>query len=208
MEMEPVKQLINDSSSDMLEASNCVIFEKFDTEGSSFEAIEQVAPVSGADLDGYLLELLNVPDMSVHSISQNDHQSLQMGNCDLQVGASKEMNMQGDKLLMGLKSVLDVKNTNTEEIKGIELRSCEAIRREKKGNSENRSRRRREFHKIHTRRSRAKLNEKMELLRRVLPDPPSGLVVKSKAQIIDYAISVVGELLADAANSSNDMRWN
>lgn len=57
-----------------------------------------------------------------------------------------------------------------------------------------RTRRRREFHKIHTRRSRAKLNEKMELLRRVLPEPPAGLVVKSKAQIIDYAITVLAKL--------------
>lgn len=57
-----------------------------------------------------------------------------------------------------------------------------------------RTRRRREFHKIHTRRSRAKLNEKMELLRRVLPEPPAGLVVKSKAQIIDYAITVLAKV--------------
>lgn len=62
------------------------------------------------------------------------------------------------------------------------------------GGSELRSRRRREFHKIHTRRSRAKLNEKMDLLKRVLPEPPSGMVVKSKAQIIDYAISVLRQL--------------
>lgn len=60
--------------------------------------------------------------------------------------------------------------------------------------TEIRSKKRREFHKIHTRRSRAKLNEKMEMLRRVLPEPPSGLVVKSKAQVIDYAISVLGHL--------------
>lgn len=57
--------------------------------------------------------------------------------------------------------------------------------------SDVRRRRRREFHKIHTRRSRAKLNEKMEMLRSVLPEPPSGMVVKSKAQIIDYAISML-----------------
>lgn len=57
-----------------------------------------------------------------------------------------------------------------------------------------RSRRRREFHKIHTRRSRAKLNEKMDLLRRILPEPPTGIVVKSKAQIIDYAITVLARL--------------
>lgn len=57
-----------------------------------------------------------------------------------------------------------------------------------------RTRRRREFHKIHTRRSRAKLNEKMDMLRRVLPEPPAGLVVKSKAQIIDYAINVLAKL--------------
>lgn len=57
-----------------------------------------------------------------------------------------------------------------------------------------RSKRRREFHKIHTRRSRAKLNEKMDLLRRILPEPPSGIVVKSKAQIIDYAITVLAKL--------------
>lgn len=60
--------------------------------------------------------------------------------------------------------------------------------------TEIRSKKRREFHKIHTRRSRAKLNEKMEMLRRVLPEPPSGLVVKSKAQVIDYAIRVLGHL--------------
>lgn len=64
----------------------------------------------------------------------------------------------------------------------------------KSSGSDVRSRRRREFHKIHTRRSRAKLNEKMDLLKRVLPKPPSGVVVKSKAQIIDYAISVLGQL--------------
>lgn len=59
--------------------------------------------------------------------------------------------------------------------------------------SETRRRRRREFHKIHTRRSRAKLNEKMEMLRNVLPEPPNGLVIKSKAQIIDFAISVIAQ---------------
>lgn len=58
-----------------------------------------------------------------------------------------------------------------------------------------RKRRRREFHKIHTRRSRAKLNERMESLRRALPHPPTGLVVKSKAQIVDFAICVLDELL-------------
>ncbi|PXF48893.1 hypothetical protein BWQ96_01235 [Gracilariopsis chorda] len=62
------------------------------------------------------------------------------------------------------------------------------------GGGDQRSKRRREFHKIHTRRSRAKLNEKMELLRRVLPEPPAGVVVKSKAQIIDHAIAVLSQL--------------
>lgn len=61
------------------------------------------------------------------------------------------------------------------------------------GGSDTRKRRRREFHKIHTRRSRAKLNEKMETLRHVLPDPPKGLIIKSKAQIIDYAISYIAQ---------------
>lgn len=64
--------------------------------------------------------------------------------------------------------------------------------------SDIRKQRRREFHKIHTRRSRAKLNERMELLRKVLPSPPPGLIVKSKAQIIDYAISVLNSLLTQA----------
>lgn len=53
--------------------------------------------------------------------------------------------------------------------------------------------RRREFHKIHTRRSRAKLNEKMDMLRDVLPEPPAGVHLKSKAQILDYAISIFRE---------------
>lgn len=61
------------------------------------------------------------------------------------------------------------------------------------GGTDTRRRRRREFHKIHTRRSRAKLNEKMEMLRHILPDPPNGLVIKSKAQIIDYAISIIAQ---------------
>eukprot|EP00178_Gracilaria_changii_P014666 TRINITY_DN41213_c0_g1_i1.p1 TRINITY_DN41213_c0_g1~~TRINITY_DN41213_c0_g1_i1.p1 ORF type:complete len:295 (+),score=61.04 TRINITY_DN41213_c0_g1_i1:649-1533(+) len=59
---------------------------------------------------------------------------------------------------------------------------------------EQRRKRRREFHKIHTRRSRAKLNEKLALLRAVLPEPPADVVVKSKAQVIDYAISVLARL--------------
>lgn len=62
--------------------------------------------------------------------------------------------------------------------------------------------RRREFHKIHTRRSRAKLNERMERLRRTLPAPPSGVVVKSKAQIIDYAIVVIKSLMKDISSCS------
>ena len=55
---------------------------------------------------------------------------------------------------------------------------------------ESRAIRRREFHKIHTRRSRAKLNDKMDKLLSVLPAPPPGVVIKSKAQILDYAITV------------------
>jgi hypothetical protein len=53
---------------------------------------------------------------------------------------------------------------------------------------EERARRRRDFHKVHTRRSRAKLNDKMDELRRVLPAPPAGRSLKSKAQILDWAI--------------------
>lgn len=55
---------------------------------------------------------------------------------------------------------------------------------------DSRALRRREFHKIHTRRSRAKLNDKMDKLLATLPEPPPGVVIKSKAQILDYAISV------------------
>lgn len=54
---------------------------------------------------------------------------------------------------------------------------------------EERALRRRAFHKVHTRRSRAKLNDKMDHLRRVLPAPPPGTCVKSKAQILDWAIA-------------------
>lgn len=85
----------------------------------------------------------------------------------------------------------NAKDVNGQERKGKIEKKTNGV---EKGGSENRRRRRREFHKIHTRRSRAKLNEKMEMLRRVLPDPPAGVVVKSKAQIIDYAITVLGEL--------------
>lgn len=59
------------------------------------------------------------------------------------------------------------------------------------GARESRALRRREFHKIHTRRSRAKLNDKMERLLAALPPPPAGVAVKSKAQILDYAIAVL-----------------
>lgn len=53
---------------------------------------------------------------------------------------------------------------------------------------EERALRRRVFHKVHTRRSRAKLNEKLDHLRLILPSPPPGTSVKSKAQILDWAI--------------------
>lgn len=59
---------------------------------------------------------------------------------------------------------------------------------------ETRAIRRREFHKIHTRRSRAKLNDKMDKLLAALPTPPPGVVVKSKAQILDYAVNVLTAL--------------
>lgn len=58
-----------------------------------------------------------------------------------------------------------------------------------------RAQKRREFHKIHTRRSRAKLNERMEKLLSQLPTPPPNQVIKSKAQILDYAIEVIEELM-------------
>lgn len=54
---------------------------------------------------------------------------------------------------------------------------------------EDRALRRRVFHKVHTRRSRAKLNEKLDHLRLILPTPPIGTCVKSKAQILDWAIA-------------------
>jgi Helix-loop-helix DNA-binding domain len=54
---------------------------------------------------------------------------------------------------------------------------------------EERALRRRVFHKVHTRRSRAKLNEKLDHLRLILPTPPPGTCVKSKAQILDWAIA-------------------
>lgn len=57
---------------------------------------------------------------------------------------------------------------------------------------EERALRRRVFHKVHTRRSRAKLNEKLDHLRLILPTPPPGTSVKSKAQILDWAISCAG----------------
>lgn len=57
---------------------------------------------------------------------------------------------------------------------------------------EERALRRRVFHKVHTRRSRAKLNEKLDHLRLILPPPPPGTCVKSKAQILDWAISCAG----------------
>jgi hypothetical protein len=61
---------------------------------------------------------------------------------------------------------------------------------------EERARRRRDFHKVHTRRSRAKLNDKMDELRRVLPAPPAGRSLKSKAQILDWAISFASAQMA------------
>lgn len=60
-----------------------------------------------------------------------------------------------------------------------------------------RRKRRREFHKIHTRRSRAKLNEKMELLKSMLPSPPPGMVVKSKAQIIEHTILILKQIYSN-----------
>lgn len=67
---------------------------------------------------------------------------------------------------------------------------------------EERALRRRAFHKIHTRRSRAKLNDKMEHLRQVLPSPPPGMCVKSKAQILDWAIACAS---AQNLSSTQDM---
>lgn len=70
---------------------------------------------------------------------------------------------------------------------------------------EERALRRRAFHKIHTRRSRAKLNDKMEHLRQVLPSPPPGICVKSKAQILDWAIACAS---ASKLSSTHDMNYS
>lgn len=72
-----------------------------------------------------------------------------------------------------------IDDTNSEGCTGIEMRR----------------KRRREFHKIHTRRSRAKLNSRMDELKEILPNPPNGVVIKSKAQIIEYAIYILKKLL-------------
>lgn len=70
---------------------------------------------------------------------------------------------------------------------------------------EERALRRRAFHKIHTRRSRAKLNDKMEHLRQVLPSPPTGICVKSKAQILDWAIAcATAQKLSASQDLSSD----
>lgn len=66
--------------------------------------------------------------------------------------------------------------------------------------SETRQIKRREFHKVHTRRSRAKLNERMKVLKNILPVPPEGVTIKSKAQIIEYTISILQLLLQAEGN--------
>lgn len=107
---------------------------------------------------------------------------------------SQPESLQGEKM----DDEMSCKET-VEENETVEGKECS--RKPATAFKEVRSRRRREFHKIHTRRSRAKLNEKMDLLRRILPEPPSGIVVKSKAQIIDYAITVLARLpLKEIAN--------
>lgn len=60
-----------------------------------------------------------------------------------------------------------------------------------------RKQRRREFHKIHTQRSRAKLNERMEMLKSKLPQSCAGRVIKSKAQIIDQAVCVLDNFISE-----------
>jgi hypothetical protein len=73
---------------------------------------------------------------------------------------------------------------------------------------EERARRRRAFHKVHTRRSRAKLNDKLEHLRRALPTPPAGTCVKSKAQILDWAIACAdGQRFASPAREDDGAQF-
>lgn len=115
-------------------------------------------------------------------------------------------------------NMCDVRETDEKSAVPFEKGSCIETKSNVKSISKStkaeiKKRKRREFHKVHTRRSRAKLNQKMEELKAILPVPMNGMAVKSKAQVIDYAISVLQHLfdhceLADSQRSSTFLQSN
>lgn len=207
---------INRISESIMENGHSELFQGFSIEecggevskgvGEEYENMK-LSSKNGAVSEKFILELLSLPELTrkpdkAGRALGEEISDISTDTGDLcmswEVGCMEEGGIGGDmEALVG--------GSEGETTAKVKEKGKEGKGKDSAGGSELRSRRRREFHKIHTRRSRAKLNEKMELLRRMLPEPPSGMVVKSKAQIIDYAITVLGQLSLRHMENSNSM---